>query len=273
MIWKDEDKNRVIEAEDIQIADDAILGKNIDIRVKGFFKLGRRSVLGDGTFIRGNNIILGDDLYNSGNLYVGGGGRLHPTANLTIGDRCTCHNNFLNVCEPIVIGDDVGLSPDVAIITHGYWMSVLDGYPATFAGVTIEDKVIVGYRSLILMGVTLGESAVVGAGSVVTKNVDPYTVVAGNPAKFIRKIVPIKSKEEKISLVKAMLDKYKEIAEYHNISPNIRLRFPIIEVNQSWFNLETLQWQGENDIEVDDFRDYVRKWGFRFYGRPFKSVF
>ena len=87
------------------------------------------------------------------------------------------------------------------------------------------------------------------------------------------KISQIKSKEEKISLVKAMLDKYKEIAEYHNISPNIRLRFPIIEVNQSWFNLETLEWQGEEDEEVDDFRDYVRKWGFRFYGRPFKSAF
>ena len=120
----------LIEAKEIQIADDAMLGRNIDIRVKGVFKLGKRSVLGDGAIIRGNNIILGDDLYNSGHLTVGGGGRLHPTANLTLGDRCTCHNNFLNVCEPIVIGNDVGLSPDVAIITHGYWMSVLDGYPA-----------------------------------------------------------------------------------------------------------------------------------------------
>ena len=85
MIWRNDDKNQVIEAKEIQIADDAILGRNIDIRVKGVFKLGKRSVLGDGAFIRGNNIIFGDDLYNSGHLNVGGGGRLHPTANLTMG--------------------------------------------------------------------------------------------------------------------------------------------------------------------------------------------
>ncbi len=273
MIWRNEDKNQAIEAKEIQIADDAILGRNIDIRVKGIFKLGKHSVLGDGAFIRGNNIIFGDDLYNSGHLNVGGGGRLHPTANLTMGDRCTCHNNFLNVCEPIVIGNDVGLSHDVAIITHGYWMSVLDGYPAVFSGVTIEDKVIVGFRSIILMGVTIHEGTTIGAGSVVTKDVEAYSIVAGNPAKLIRKIVPIANKEEKISLIKAMLAKYKEIAEYHNINPEIRLQYPIIKVNWSWFNVETLEWQGEDDIEVDDFRDYVRKWGFRFYGRPFRSAF
>ena len=273
MIWRDEKKNQVIEAKEIQIADDAVLGRDIDIKVKGLFKLGNRSVLGDGVHIRGNNIVFGDDLYNSGGLRVGGGGRQHPTADLTMGDRCTCHNNFLNVCEPIVIGNDVGLSPDVAIITHGYWMSVLDGYSAVFAGVTIKDKVIVGYRSIILMGVTIGEGSVIGAGSVITKDVNDYSIVGGNPAKHIRNITPVENDEEKVSLVKAMLAKYGEIAEYHNINPDIHLQYPIIKVNQSWFNVETLEWQGEDDIEVDDFRDYVRKWGFRFYGRPFRSAF
>jgi acetyltransferase-like isoleucine patch superfamily enzyme len=273
VIWKSDSKNQYVSAKQIQIAEDAVLGRNIDVRVKGIFRLGRRSVLGDGSVIRGNNIIFGDDLYNSGHLNVGGGGRQHPTANLTMGDRCVCHNNFLNVCEPIVIGSDVGLSPEVAIITHGYWMSVLDGNPAIFSGVTIQDKVIVGFRSIILMGSTIGEGAIIGAGSVVTKDVGPYSIAAGNPAKFIRKIVPIKNIQEKISLVQKMLGKYKEIAEYHEIDPNINLEYPVIKVNQSWFNVETQEWHGNEDIEVDDFRDYARKWGFWFYGRPFKSVF
>ncbi|OAD21548.1 chloramphenicol O-acetyltransferase, partial [Candidatus Thiomargarita nelsonii] len=45
----------------------------------------------------------------------------------------------------------------------------------------------IGYRALILPGITLGEGAVVGAGAVVTKEVEPYTIVGGNPAQFIKK--------------------------------------------------------------------------------------
>lgn len=52
---------------------------------------------------------------------------------------------------------------------------------------TIGNDVWVGNRAMILQGVTIGDGAVVGAGSVVTKDVEPYTIVAGNPAKVIRK--------------------------------------------------------------------------------------
>jgi len=65
--------------------------------------------------IRGNNIKFGEHLFHSSGLRIGGGGRQHPDADFEIGDRCTIHNNFINVCEPVVIGDDVGLSQDVAI--------------------------------------------------------------------------------------------------------------------------------------------------------------
>jgi acetyltransferase-like isoleucine patch superfamily enzyme len=48
----------------------------------------------------------------------------------------------------------------------------------------------IGAKSIILKGVTIGEGAIVGAGSVVTKNVEPYTIVAGNPARFIKNALP-----------------------------------------------------------------------------------
>jgi acetyltransferase-like isoleucine patch superfamily enzyme len=51
----------------------------------------------------------------------------------------------------------------------------------------------IGARVIILKGVTIGEKSIVGAGSVVTKNVAPYTVVAGNPAKFIKNIEQVNS--------------------------------------------------------------------------------
>lgn len=54
--------------------------------------------------------------------------------------------------------------------------------------IIIEDYVWIGMNCIILCGVTLGEGAVIGAGSVVRENVEPWTVVAGNPAQFIKRL-------------------------------------------------------------------------------------
>jgi galactoside O-acetyltransferase len=58
------------------------------------------------------------------------------------------------------------------------------------APIVVRDKAWVGFNSIILKGVVIGEAAVVGAGSVVTSDVPPYTVVAGNPARVIRELTP-----------------------------------------------------------------------------------
>ncbi|WP_292489709.1 DapH/DapD/GlmU-related protein [Mesorhizobium sp.] len=52
--------------------------------------------------------------------------------------------------------------------------------------VRISDNAWIGFNSIILKGVTIGEGAIVGAGSVVTKNVEPFTIVAGNPARVLQ---------------------------------------------------------------------------------------
>jgi len=261
-----------IKAENISLGRDVTFGRSIDIRLKGNFVIGDRSRLGDEVRIRGNNVTIGRDLFHSQGLRAGGGGSHHPNANLSIGDRCTMHNNFINLGEPVIIGNDVGLSPEVSILTHGYWLSVLEGYPARFAPVTIRDGAIIGYRSLIMMGVTIGERAVIGAQSVVTKNAEANCIYAGNPARLIRKIAP-PSAEVKPVLLTRILKAYQSIAQYHSISPVIRATYPIVHVNKCRFNVEDLTFEGEEDEETDDFRDYVRKWGLRFYSeRPFKSV-
>jgi acetyltransferase-like isoleucine patch superfamily enzyme len=85
----------------------------------------------------------------------------------------------------IKTGSDVSIGPEATILTLGH-----DPQSPEFADrggdVIIGDRVWIAYRAIILPGVTIGEGAVIGAGSVVTKDVPPYTIVAGNPARFIK---------------------------------------------------------------------------------------
>ena len=105
---------------------------------------------------------------------------------VSLGDRNVI--NFDCVLDgrlyPITIGNDVSIGPEASILTLGH-----DPQSSDFANrggpVTIGDRVWIGYRALILPGVTIGEGAVVAAGAVVTRDVAPYMIVGGNPAREI----------------------------------------------------------------------------------------
>lgn len=81
-------------------------------------------------------------------------------------------------------GSNVSIGPEATILTLGH-----DPRSTAFedlgGDVVIGDRVWIGYRAIVLPGVTIGEGVVVGAGAVVTKNVEPYAIVAGNPARKI----------------------------------------------------------------------------------------
>jgi acetyltransferase-like isoleucine patch superfamily enzyme len=272
--YEKKEKNIRIVANKIEIGNNVLFGRNIDISVKGNFSIGDVSYLGSNVQINGNNIAIGSHFYNSGRLRIGGGGRQHPNANLTVGNQCTFCNNLINVCEPVIIGNDVGLSEDVSIITHGFWLNVLDGNPASFSGVKIGNGVIVGYRSVVMMGVEISDKIVIGANSTVLKNLTDYGIYAGSPARFIKKIEPL-SLSEKKQKVEQIIREYLNIAKYHNLNPDIKIDYPIVSLNNNFFvNFETLDNWGKEDEFSDDFRDYIRKWGIRiFTQRHFKSNF
>ncbi len=84
----------------------------------------------------------------------------------------------------IHIGADVSVGPEAAILTLGH-----DPQSPAFADrgaeVRIGDRVWIAYRAIIMPGVTIGEGAVVAAGAVVTRDVAPFTIVAGSPARQI----------------------------------------------------------------------------------------
>lgn len=88
----------------------------------------------------------------------------------------------------ITIGDGVMLGHNVVLATATHDLAPSKSRKLHYKPIVIGDNAWIGSNSVILQGVTIGEWAVVAAGAVVTKDVEPYTVVGGIPAKFIRKV-------------------------------------------------------------------------------------
>lgn len=146
---------------------------------------------------------IGEDCAIDGSIMI-----LHGKVN--IGDRVVINEGTRLVCAAgITIGNDVMVSWGCNIvdsnmhsvhsterlndtknardaIENGTVGQSIDFSQIASAPIIIKDKAWIGFHSIILKGVTIGEGAIVGAGSVVTKDVPDYAVVAGNPARIVK---------------------------------------------------------------------------------------
>ena len=110
----------------------------------------------------------------------------------SVGRRCKISSHTF-ICEGVTIEDNVFIGHGVMFINDVYPRATANGALQTEADWKVERTVIkngasIGTGATILANVTIGENAIVGAGSVVTKNVPANSIVAGNPAKVLRKI-------------------------------------------------------------------------------------
>ena len=145
---------------------------------------------------KGHNIryILAKQMFNQ----IGKGVLIRPGAvfgsgrNVKIGDYSKIGINCRIQCAAtLTIGNHVGIASDVQIIdvNHSFADTTV---PILTQGwleprpIVIEDDVWIGARSILLPGITIGKGSIIGAGSVVTKNIPPFSIVGGNPAKVIK---------------------------------------------------------------------------------------
>ncbi|PNW77847.1 hypothetical protein CHLRE_10g454150v5 [Chlamydomonas reinhardtii] len=115
--------------------------------------------------------------------------------NITVGSDVYMNFNCCVLdCNKVTIGSRVLFGPNVQIYTaaHPLAGSLRNGTkgPEYALPISIGDDVWVGGGAIVLPGVSIGNGSVVGAGAVVTRNVEPYTVVAGNPARLVRRLNP-----------------------------------------------------------------------------------
>ncbi len=137
----------------------------------------------------GGGIVLksGAHIYRGSVIEVGAGGSVFVGRNTHIQGSCNL-NGFVS---DIRIGDNVQIAPGCAFSPYEHGIKDVEtpirDQPLTSCGpIVVEDDAWLGMGVKVLDGVTIGKGAVVGAGAVVTKDVPPYAIVAGVPAKVIR---------------------------------------------------------------------------------------
>ncbi len=151
------------------VGENVVLEANVLVFHPETITLGANVYVGHNTILKGyylNEMVIGDHTW--------------------IGQGC-----FLHSAGGISIGRAVGIGPMVKIITSAHRDDRLEipvlHQELEFRKVTVEDGSDIGIGAILLPGVRVGEGAIVGAGSVVTQDVPPYTVVGGVPARLLRR--------------------------------------------------------------------------------------
>jgi acetyltransferase-like isoleucine patch superfamily enzyme len=173
-----------------------LVGKNARIFYPKNLQVGYHTIIEDGAEINclslqgiklGNRVTIGKyAIIRPSNIYGGPIGE-----GLTMGDNSNIGPyNYIGCSGKITIGNNVMLAPRVSIYAENHVFDHLDilirDQGVEKKEVIIEDDCWIAANSILLAGVTIGKGSVVAAGSVVTENVPPYSVVAGVPAKWIK---------------------------------------------------------------------------------------
>lgn len=170
-------------------------------------------------------------------VHVGRGCRFWAPVSITIGSHCyigkdvTVETNAV-LGSYVLIGNRVGFvgrhdhdfSQVGVPVRFGRWIGAkIDLSPHRAEAVMIEDDVWIGYGSTLLSGVTVGRGAVVAAGAVVTKDVAPYSIVGGNPAKLLGQRLPSdRIAEHEAAIAGGSFESYERPYERWTVKPGRR---------------------------------------------------
>jgi len=128
---------------------------------------------------------------------------------MQVGENCNIQPQVYfdyHHAQLIHIGNNVTIAPQAFILAHDASTKQLIGY-TRIGKIVIKDNVFIGARAMIMPGVTIGENSIIGAMSVVTKDIPPDSIAVGNPAKVVQNIKEYTHEKEQES---ATLPKFGE---------------------------------------------------------------
>jgi len=223
----------IIVGKDVTLGDRVKTGFMSVIRGKKIV-IERYATIGSFSMLDCDNIRIGEDSRINEQVIVGG--MKTPESSFDLGKRTiVMEYSFINTTLPVTIGDDSGIGGHCLLFTHGSWLNELEGFPVTFAPITIGKSVWLPWRVFVMPGVTLGNETVVGANSLVSGTFPANCLIAGSPAKIIKENYKrTLSPEEK----KIKFGSYLSAFERHLTFNNIRAARKITDAHER-FSIQT----------------------------------
>jgi len=213
--------------------------KNFVYRLKGY-KIGKKVSIGLGSVICGDKVSVGDHTsigfltivrgkeitigshVNIGSLTfldtpfmeIGAGSKINeqvfvgglqfPDSKFVLGRNCQIMQmTFINPARSIIVGDDSGIGGHCLIFGHTSWLSHFEGYAVDFEPIEIGNSVSVAWGAFLLPGTKIGDGAVIGANSMVSRTIPPRCLAIGYPARVVSKFPDFPkevSEDEKVEM-------------------------------------------------------------------------
>lgn len=243
-----------------------IIGKNVNIKdnvsiglitiIRGEeITIERYAKIGSFTVIDSGKIRIGEDSRINEQVIIGG--IRTPESSLDLGKRTIIMEySYINTTKPVKIGDDSGIGGHCLLFTHGSWLNQLDGFPVTFAPITLGKNVWLPWRVFIMPGISIGDNVVVGANSLIGKSVGSDCLVAGSPAKVIKENYPAKlSDDQKISIFKNYLYEFQEFLAYNNLHVEMKEDNNVITLIVNKKSKTSRLYFYINDMETSEFSE------------------
>jgi acetyltransferase-like isoleucine patch superfamily enzyme len=178
-------RGTLIDAAFVELGADTAIGEDVVVRARRF-TIGELGQVGANCRFFCRDFIAGAVVTLRWNVaVVDGQGGIHDCR---IGDLCfVAYDTYLNTDRDVALGERVCLSPGARIYTHRKWLEALDGYPFSYAPVSIGERSWLGPGSLILPGVVLDPEVTVMANSVVASNAPKGALLGGVPATVVKR--------------------------------------------------------------------------------------